>query len=511
MFNENIQTGDPGHAALHRKIARHLNGALSVRSYGAVGDGVTDDTTAIRNAIASLPAGRTTKERVILTGSIVISGTIIIPDYTILEIRGRIKLANNANVDMFRAGNGKCIEICGGGEIDGNRANQSAGVGIYIQSGQDVLIENIYIHDCREQNIRVRLNSSRITVRNVRAVDGQAGNIYFLQGTVAGTQPEITESTIESCTCYYTFKVASVANIALMNARHLTIMGNHTYGACDFGIHVEEHLYDSIIQNNIIHDHTQDGIRFGYGTGNVFNGNVTYRNGYRGISVAGGGNLNTIHGNIVRENGWSGITLEDCSYNLVEGNNVWNNNQSLNAVYNAGIQILSVGLVAPTYNAIRSNTASDNQVIKTQQYGVTEGGALADYNVIEYNDVRGNALGPVNNIQRGLWGVNHTKIRSNLGGFNQVNFVANDATPSVGIDIGLYYTANIKPTTITMFDDGESGQAIKVLIKDANTTIDFTGTNLKGNGGADWQPANGDWLDAVFDGTNWYCSVHNAT
>jgi hypothetical protein len=56
-----------------------------------------------------------------------------------------------------------------------------------------------------------------------------------------------------------------------------------------------------------------------------------------------------------------------------------------------------------------------------------------------------------------------------------------------------------------------AAQEITVIIGDANTTVDFTGTNLKGNNGKDWAPSNGDVLTGSFDGTNWYCTVTNAT
>ena len=62
--------------------------------------------------------------------------------------------------------------------------------------------------------------------------------------------------------------------------------------------------------------------------------------------------------------------------------------------------------------------------------------------------------------------------------------------------------------TDTMFDDGYPGQVIRVLVADPYTTFDFTGTHLYGNGAVDYAAGNLDWLEAVFDGTNWYCTVH---
>lgn len=89
-------------------------------------------------------------------------------------------------------------------------------------------------------------------------------------------------------------------------------------------------------------------------------------------------------------------------------------------------------------------------------------------------------------------------------------FDADDATPSVLKGYN-FRTANVNPTTITAFDGGIPGQKITLAIRDAQTTIDFTGTTLKGNGGADWTPSNGDWMEAIYDGYNWYCAVHESS
>lgn len=92
----------------------------------------------------------------------------------------------------------------------------------------------------------------------------------------------------------------------------------------------------------------------------------------------------------------------------------------------------------------------------------------------------------------------------------QNNFNANDATPSVSG--GSYFrTANTNPTTITGFDDGVTGQEVIVEINDANTTIDFTGTTLKGNGGSDWSPTTGDHMRCFYNGTNWLCEISDNT
>lgn len=89
-------------------------------------------------------------------------------------------------------------------------------------------------------------------------------------------------------------------------------------------------------------------------------------------------------------------------------------------------------------------------------------------------------------------------------------FAAQDATPAVSGGT-VFKTANASATTITMFDSGVEGQTIYVLINDTNTTIDFTGTNLKGNGGVDWSPTTGDTMECFFVSPNWYCRISDNT
>jgi hypothetical protein len=104
----------------------------------------------------------------------------------------------------------------------------------------------------------------------------------------------------------------------------------------------------------------------------------------------------------------------------------------------------------------------------------------------------------------------------NVSGLSQLNdFASGDATPACRPDFSVYRTANATPTTITDFDGvsvgaGDVGRAITVIVNDANTTLDFSGSSLKGNGGSDWVASSGDSVRAVWDGTNWLCVLSSA-
>lgn len=89
----------------------------------------------------------------------------------------------------------------------------------------------------------------------------------------------------------------------------------------------------------------------------------------------------------------------------------------------------------------------------------------------------------------------------------RITFTDGDTTPSV-LDEAYFVTANTGATTITDFDDGVAGQQIVVEVGDANTTVDFTGSGLKGNAGVDWSPGSGDFMRCIYNGADWLCSVH---
>jgi hypothetical protein len=152
-------------------------------------------------------------------------------------------------------------------------------------------------------------------------------------------------------------------------------------------------------------------------------------------------------------------------------------------------------------NHIVGNTFVDGPTYPLT-YAVYSEGANSGGNVIENN-----WMSPGSSIYSDAPG---DIVRGNMGATIVGTFAANDATPSVRL-YEIYRTANTNPTTITMLDDGFAGQRVTVIINDAVTTVDFSGTNLKGNGGVDWSPSSGDFMDCVFDGTNWYCQVMDTT
>lgn len=110
----------------------------------------------------------------------------------------------------------------------------------------------------------------------------------------------------------------------------------------------------------------------------------------------------------------------------------------------------------------------------------------------------------------GFKSVEHNVFNEDLEPAAVVSFATLDATPDISQG-RVFKTANAGATTITDFDGGENGKKIWVIIGDTNTTIDFTGSGLKGNVGVNWSPTTDDHMTCVYDGTDWFCDISDNT
>jgi len=116
----------------------------------ATGTTPTEATNIINWALGNLTSGRIWKEKIVLKGDYTITSTIKIPSYTILEIQGKIFLADNSNCKTIENsdindGNSN-IEIIGG-IIDGNGDNQSGAEieVIHLQNVTKFIIANVHV------------------------------------------------------------------------------------------------------------------------------------------------------------------------------------------------------------------------------------------------------------------------------------------------------------------------------------------------------------------------------
>lgn len=122
-------------------------------------------------------------------------------------------------------------------------------------------------------------------------------------------------------------------------------------------------------------------------------------------------------------------------------------------------------------------------------------------------------------VSGGQWGFKDCRMNANthidvpdLGNHPSLSFrngyykalTGTDSTPDV-TGVGVLRIVD-NSGSISGFDGGIDGQKMTVVFSTPNTTIDFTGTNLRGNSGVDWQPKQNDHMDCTRVIGIWYCT-----
>ena len=198
--------------------AQSLYGMINVKDYGATGDGVTNDTTSIQNALFASPDAKTVY---FPAGTYMINNTLKIPDGITVKGEGNssiIKLMDNSTVGVDPLGTTAYSVLTNSNwtvgqrniqikdiVIDANKSNNSQAMrGIILYNAKDALIDNV-------------------TVKNVKLYHGM-----FLF--------KMRDATISNCT---------VTNfdgdgICIEKSTYCVVSGNHVYegGICG-GIGIE--------------------------------------------------------------------------------------------------------------------------------------------------------------------------------------------------------------------------------------------------------------------------------
>jgi hypothetical protein len=155
MFKTNWLPHDTGHLAAHNSIGNHLNQSVSVKDYGAVGDGVNDDGAAIQAAINAAAGNYPVT---IPAGTYLFSTDLEIPDGGLHLIGTGSQTDDGARALLSYSGTGSAIKLAaaytyGGGKIlladfalSGN-ANATAGINLDGASKYNLEITRVAVED----------------------------------------------------------------------------------------------------------------------------------------------------------------------------------------------------------------------------------------------------------------------------------------------------------------------------------------------------------------------------
>ncbi|MCK5431409.1 MAG: right-handed parallel beta-helix repeat-containing protein [Gammaproteobacteria bacterium] len=410
-------------------------------------DGVADDVQiqAAIDYVNGLGGGSVYSNQ----GDYSISDTILMKSNVslILNHRAKLILDDGVNKNVITA---TSVDKCfiSGGEIDGNKANQSStSFGIRYVTTTNSGINNIVIHDC------------------------------FIHGASFETSNSLTIENLKSYSNGFDGLFGKTSNRVILQNLELYSNGRHGLNVGAGGVEaVTDFVFDAIIA----YSNTSTGIHIddvnvgldGYVTdpmAGILSNSIAYSNGTSGIGLDGViGVLCT--SNISRNNGSNGINVTSSKYCIVDNCVVYDNSQTTPDNWD-GIKLVST-YGTSTYNKISNCIIYDSQGSKTQQYAINETGTC-DNNTFENNVVINNSVGSIATV-------GDNTISINNRGYNPAG---NITPPSVPASTVNYTNINGYPCQVQVLggtvtdidiDDVATGLTTGIFFIPVGETINIT-------------------------------------
>lgn len=426
-----------------RTVVSKFRESISIKDYGAVGNGVTDDTAAVNAAVAAARAARIT-EILVPVGNYIISSEIEIPQ--------NIRLQGQGGGQQNYAGNftGSVFTAASGAFADAN----------------DAVLAFVYEADPDNPDRRHFGGAFDLVVNGRRGTGNQCRGIRM-----AGVRyTSVARCGVYQCTGSGIY-VASGGGLSSNDIRlYLNdIMYNTRHG-------IEFYGGDSFILDNVCAQNTMDGIA-GQPGNTIIRGNSCWynRNGMQLLSPS----LNpSIYGNFFYDNNEAGIVLGTVTNAAICGNQINHNGKDAGATatHRCGLLVTAACTGVISGNSFSNTTAGGPG---TQQYGISVQDTT-NYGLVQStnNTLIDNVVAPI----------------TDLGAF--VNLTAASTTLPVGGRISIVLSSNsaVAGARLIVLNSGVVfGQTLVLRWSGTNTGRLVDNTSIPDGGGfirltSNWDP-----------------------
>lgn len=448
-----------GTGARTRSVQSKLRDTVSVKDFGAVGDGTTDDTAAVQ---AALNSG---------------SYSIYIPDGTYI-----VDAVTGSNVYIFGSGTIKKKSATKGQMITltGNNVVEGITLDYDWTNATQTLPYSL--------NISLRQNQGVITVRDCKFVRSFARALYVEGATLTLSGSNFSEGAPHNNQSGGNERVTSYLDVQadlLVDGQFVEITGNTFVGPSltpanlhlnTSGIFINAQALDGVRYKSVnIVGNTLIACSQNAGPGNVTGAIDTY-NGVENLVISG---------NTIRLFSYAGVKVQNSSNFAITGNTITDGEAPAGASVNQSFGVITTEKVRSATAEQKNGTIANNVLEECQYIGISNS---CDNVVISGNIIDGVVLAAVGNAVSNV--ASYVNIIGNIGRNVQGTFIS-----SVGDRVKIIGNTLQSDTVATPLAVSYSGNDIDISHNSFVSSVASGGSGVRTSGPASNIKAIGNYVD----------------